>query len=282
MALYTTTSDVGGILPEQYGPLIVEPVTRAALAFNPTVAATVRTAGTNFHVPVVTEDAGAAWVAEGAEITPDDPTIDEIIVTPAKVAGLTILSRELAEDSSPAAAQIVGEGLARSMARQVDAAFFGDLASPAPAGLGSLTATATATGELSSVDVFADALAEAEAAGATVTAFVMHPDDALALAKVKVGTGSAQPLLGTDATAGTSRQVLGIPVHVSSSLTAGTAWAVDSSRVLTVLRDDVRLETDSSRYFDSDRVAVRATMRVGFAFPSQGALVKMTLTTPAE
>lgn len=282
MALYTSTSDVGGILPEQYGPLIVEPVTRAALAFNPTVAATVRTIGTNFHVPVVTEDAGAAWVSEGDEITPDDPSIDEIIVTPAKVAGLTILSRELAEDSSPAAAQIVGEGLARSMARKVDDAFFGSLASPAPAGLGSLTATATATGELSSVDVFADALAEAEAAGATVTAFVMHPDDALALAKVRVAIGSAQPLLGTDATAGTSRQVLGIPVHVSSALTAGTAWAVDSSRVLTVLRDDVRLDTDSSRYFDSDRVAVRATMRVGFAFPSEGALVKMTLTTPAE
>jgi hypothetical protein len=82
----------------------------------------------------------------------------------------------------------------------------------------------------------------------------------------------------SERTTGTSRQVLGIPVHVSSSLTAGTAWAVDSSRVLTVLRDDVRLETDSSRYFDSDRVAVRATMRVEFAFPSQGALGKMTLT----
>jgi hypothetical protein len=43
-------------------------------------------------------------VAEGAEITPSDPKLPELTVTPAKVAGLTIISRELADDSSPAAA----------------------------------------------------------------------------------------------------------------------------------------------------------------------------------
>ncbi len=65
-------------------------------------------------------DPTASWVAEGAGIVPCDPTLSELVVTPAKVAGLTIISRELADDSNPAAAQVVGQGLARDIARRVD------------------------------------------------------------------------------------------------------------------------------------------------------------------
>jgi HK97 family phage major capsid protein len=68
-------------------------------------------------------------VAEGAEITPSDPTLQELVVTPPKVAGLTIVSREMADDSDPAAAQVVGDGLARDIARRIDQAAFAGLAS---------------------------------------------------------------------------------------------------------------------------------------------------------
>src|SRR5699024_11220610 len=100
----TSAESNHGILPAEYSQLITVPVTEAALAFDDRVARTVRTAGREFRVPILVEDAAAAWTAEGEEISPTDPVLDEITVVPSKVAGLTIISRELAEDSSPPAA----------------------------------------------------------------------------------------------------------------------------------------------------------------------------------
>src|SRR5690625_3395039 len=141
MTLLTTTTDVSGLLPSDYGPLIVQPVKSGSIAY--AVATDLTTDANRMRLPIIKEDAAAAWVAEGAEITPDDADIDELTITPGKVAGLTALSHELVSDSNPSAAELVGNGLARSIATQVDAAFFGDIASPAPSGLKSLTGTNT-------------------------------------------------------------------------------------------------------------------------------------------
>jgi hypothetical protein len=43
--------------------------------------------------PVVAADPSAAWVAEGAATPATDADLDEVIVTPSKVAGLTVISR---------------------------------------------------------------------------------------------------------------------------------------------------------------------------------------------
>jgi HK97 family phage major capsid protein len=66
-----------------------------------------------------------------------------LTVTPPKVAGLTIISRESADDSNSAAAQVVGDGLARDIARRIYQAVFAGLASPAPAGLTTLSGVQT-------------------------------------------------------------------------------------------------------------------------------------------
>jgi len=79
-----------------------------------------------------------------------------------------------------------------------------------------------------------------------------------------------------DATAAGQRRVLGVQVHSSPAVTVGTIWAYDQQRVWTVLRSDVTLDVDRSRYFESDRVAVRATMRVGFAFGHPQSVVRIT------
>ena len=83
-----------------------------------------QTASHDFRVPVVTADPTAAWTLEGAEITATDPTITEVVATPKKLAGLTVVSNELASDSSPAALQVVGDGLVRDLRRRIDAAYF--------------------------------------------------------------------------------------------------------------------------------------------------------------
>ncbi len=276
MALYTTTTNTRGIQPDGYGPLVVQPFMAESVAAQ--VSTTVTTGSNRYRIPVVTADPTAAFVAEGAEIPISDPTLAELTVTPAKVAGLTIVSRELADDSDPAAANVVGAGLARDIARRVDEAFFGSALAPAPSGLGALSGVQTYVNAsaFTNLDFAAEAISKAETVGAGVTAFVTNPATALALAKVKQATGSNAPLLGADPTAATSRSVLGVPLYVSASVAANTLWALDRSRVWLVLREDTTVEADRSVYFTSDRVAVRATMRVGFGLVHAQAVVKVT------
>lgn len=273
-----TTNGAAIVAPEQVGDLIIRPVLTASVAAQ--TFQVVQTASHDYRVPVVAADASAAWVAEGAEIVPSDVTLDEITVSPPKVAGLTIISNELANDSDPSAQQTVGDSLARDIARKVDAATFGSLASPAPAGLGSLAGVSTVAAGTgyTSLDPFVEAIAKAEEVGAVITSFVTTPAVALALAKIKQQTGSVVPLLGADPTSPSRRTIAGVPLYVSPAVATGVVWAIPSDRVLLVVRTDATVVADSSAYFSSDRVGVRATMRVAPAFPHAQAVVKISTT----
>jgi HK97 family phage major capsid protein len=279
----TTVSGASLLSPEQVEQLVIRPVKAASVAFNPAVATTVSVSGKNVRFPIVTADPAAAFVAEGAEITPNDLVVTELDVSPAKCAGLSIISRELAEDSSPAAAEIVGAGLARDLARAVDAAFLGNVASPAPAGLASLPVTAgnvnvVALGATpTTLDGFATAIANSAAAGAILTAFVVSPADGLVLAKMKQGSALNTPLLSQDPSQPNRKTIFGVPVIVSPQATAGVLWGLTNSRIYTVLRAGTKVETDTSVFFTSDRVAVKCTMRVTFAFVHNAALNKLTI-----
>lgn len=272
----TTANGAVILTPAQVAELLVQPVEQESLAMQ--VATVVTTESSVYRIPLVTADPQAAWVAEGDEIAPSDAVLSEEDVRPAKVAGLTIITRELAEDSSPEAAQTVGAGLARDIARKVDAAFFGNLASPAPAGLGSLAVSAgnvqavDAGTAFDSLDAFAEAQSLAEQVGAALTSFVANPADALALSTLKVGTGSNQTLLGGQ------RVINGVALRTSPYVPAGTIWGIPEDRAVVVIREDATVETDRSVFFTSDRVAVKAVMRVGFGFPHLAGLVKITKT----
>ena len=265
-------SAANGILPTEYAALITKPLEAQAIAFNPAVATVVSTSSKDLQVPILESDAGAAWVAEGSEITPDDPSIGELTITPRKVAGLTIISSELAKDSSPSAQEMVGAGLARSIINQINAAFLGNLAAPAPKGLESLQNVTELTGSLSNLDIFAEAISAAEEAGADLTGFIVSPAEALVIAKLKDAAGSNKALL-TDA-----RTVQGRPVIVSPKAVPGTIYGVAAPRIITVLREDVEIAVSGDAYFSSDRIAIRATLRVGFGFPDEAAITRITLS----
>ena len=277
MPTYTTTAGVNALLPDGYGPLVIQSTLDESMFAR--IATTVTTGSAEYRIPIVAVDPTASWVAEGAEITPSDPTFQELVVTPPKVAGLTIISRELANDSSPAAAQVVGDGLARDIARRVDQAAFAGLASPAPAGLSTLSGIQSyvSASAFANLDFAAQAISKAETVGATVTAFVTSPATALALATIKTASGSNEPILGRDANSATGRQILGVPLLVSPFVAANTLWAIDSSRVWLVVREDATVEVDRSVYFTSDRVAVKAVMRAGFGFVHPQSVVKVTI-----
>lgn len=288
MATFTSAAGIGGILPEQYGQLIIEPLRQQSLALDPRVSTTVTTGSHEFHVPVVRQDLTAAWVAEGAEIDESDAGFDEIVVTPSKIAGLSFISSELAKDSNPDAQTIIANSLVQQLSNGVDSAFFGNLASPAPKGLDSLTAftsskdgvtLVSAGATITNLDPFAEAISAAEQRGAGITSFVTDPATALKLSQLKVGTSSNQPLLGVDATNGTQRQVLGVPVLVSQFVKAGVVYGLDASKVFSVVRQQVELAKSDQVRFTSDQVGIRAIARVGFAFPVQKTIVRITTTS---
>lgn len=270
MTLLTSSPNAQGILPPEFSSLITRPVEEAALARDARLATAVSTSSHEFRIPVLVEDAAAAWVAEGAEISPSDPQLDEITVTPSKIAGLSIVSREVANDSSPSAQQFVGESLARAIILQLDRAFVGALPAPAAQGLGSITPTVL-EGDLANLDVVHEAKAASAAEGGTPSAVLANPADVLKLATLKDADGSNRALV-EDVTV-----VAGLPVVSSRHVEAGKLWVVDSSQVITVLREDVELAVSADAYFSSDRIALRATLRAGFAFPRPEALVRVDL-----
>lgn len=278
MSIYTP--NVRPISPDQIEQLIVLPVEAASVATQ--VATVVSTSATQTKIPRVTADPSASWVEEGAEIGTSDPTVDDITVTPEKLAGLTIVSNEAAEDTSPAAANMIGDGLSRDIARKLDLAFFGT--SPAgsvqPKGLEDLAdVTEVDAGTAwANLDAFAEALSNAEGHGVQVGSFVANPADALALAQLKEGASSIRPLLGSDATSATRRLIQGVPLLVSSAVTQGTVWGIPSQRAVVVRRNDVELDVDTSAYFTSYRTAIRAVMRVGFAFTDPATIQKVKIT----
>lgn len=55
-------------------------------------------------------------------------------------------------------------------------------------------------------------------------------------------------------------------------------WAIPRQHSLFVIRQDASVVTDSSVYFTSDRVAIRAILRVSFGFPYPLAITKVTKT----
>lgn len=272
-----TTVNASAILrPEQVAELLVAPVEHMSIAAQ--VATVVSTTSHDFRIPIVAADPSASWVAEGEEIPVSDGNLDEIVVTPAKLAGLTIISRELANDSSPAASEAVGNGIARDLARKLDEAFVGNLAAPAPKGLKSLTGVTAvaAPAAWANTDPFIEAIYAAEGVNATLTAWIANPVDARALAMVKESTGSNKALLGPDSTEAGRRQIAGVPVFTSPYLAEGTVYGIDQSSVFVVIREDAEVTTDSSVYFSSDRIAVRGILRVGLAYPHPAGVVKIT------
>lgn len=272
----TTTSASAILRPEQVAALLVQPTLAASIAA--TVCTVVTTGSATYRIPIIVADPTASWVAEGAEISPSDATLAEIDVVPAKVAGLSIISRELAEDSDPSAAAVVGAGLARNLAKRIDEAFFAGLPAPAPAGLPSITPGAVVEpgAAFTSLDSFAAALSAAEQVGAIISAFVTSPAEALALAKLKVATGSNQPLLGVDPTSPTSRSIFGVPLYVSQYVQPKMVWGIPADRTFLVVRSDAKIEADASPFFTSDRIAVKGTLRAAFGLPHPAALIKIS------
>lgn len=277
-AQQTTTGAPRAWLREDVLELVVEPLGLASVAAQ---VATFRTGltGNALRVPMVTKDPSAAWVAEGEEIPLSEAELDEAEAPYRKVAGLSVVSRELASDTDPDAAQQIGEGLVRDIARKVDTAFFGSNATnaKAPAGLENVTGIVRAVeaATFTNLDLFVDARMRAAGLGSPITAFVMNSTEARTLATLKKNGSTNERLLNASPTEAGLLAVDGVPVLVSDAVPARVTWALPGARCTVAVREDVSVESDRSAFFTSDRVAIRAISRLAFAFSHPGAITRI-------
>ena len=121
MALNTTNGSA--ILnPDEVSELVVRPlIEQACQRKSRRSSAPTRT---RCGLPIVTADPTVGWALEGSELAVSDSTLSEIVLVPKKLAGLTVVTNELAADSDVALEQI-GQGLVRDLQRKLDAAYFG-------------------------------------------------------------------------------------------------------------------------------------------------------------
>ena len=110
-----------------------------------------------------------------------DLGVEQITIVPRKLAALTSVSSELAEDSSPTATQLVMDSVTRDLQLKIDSAFLGTTVADGPSGIASVAnATLIPSGGFVNLARFV-APYEAEALGATITAWITSPATALQL-----------------------------------------------------------------------------------------------------
>ena len=235
----------------------------------------------SLRVPRIVTDSAASWTPEGQEITPDSPTVDQVVITPRGLKALTIISNELANDSSPSALKLVGESVVRDIAKRIDLAYFANTTPNAPAGLLSIAATAADAGDSwANLDWAEFAKSNTAQHNTVVDSFITSPQTLLKISTLKEGTASNKGLLGSDPTAPANYTVSGVPLIPTPAITTpDLVWAIPASRVVLALRQPTTVETDRSAYFSSDRTGLRAVCRISWGFLEPAAITKIA-TTP--
>lgn len=228
------------------------------------------------RVPWVRTDPEASFTPEGEVIPEGTGSFDETVITTSKLASLGRFSRETL--AQPSAAQLIINSMRRGLTDKADRAFLGSEGDP----VGLLGVDGVNDGGVigADLDALADALVTIESAGGTASAIVAAPDAWGALAKMKSGADSAQPLLGAG-TEATERRLLGVEVRTTDAMPANTLLVLDSASVLTV-HGQVQLARSEHAHFDSDTVAIRLLFRVGWAVMRPERLVRLTTTGVAE
>jgi HK97 family phage major capsid protein len=130
------------------------------------------------------------------------------------------------------------------------------------------------------VDAFSDALYTSANNNGIITSWVTNPSTAMALSKLKAGTALNSPLLQPDPTKPGQRQILGVPLLTSPAVPTANnqVWGIPAQFCYLVIRSGAEVISDSSVFFTSHRVALRAILRCGFGFPHPPSIVKISTT----
>lgn len=191
---------------------------------------------TGFHLRSTTiSNSTASWVAEGAPIPVVRPTISNTGLAPAKVAALSVWTKEALE-AAPAIEGLVFDDLARAFADAMDFALLdptNDGSSIAPAALtyGAPTVLATSSLDADLAEVFAE--------------FTGNLAAAYWLCSPQIGAGLSDGLVARDVGA-RGGELAGIPVLTSQGAPDGQLTLIDPTGVLAGWDEYAELQTSEA------------------------------------
>lgn len=232
-------------------------------------------------------DPNGSWRNEGAAITTDQPSMDQVTLTARSYALITQISRELLEDGANVDA-ILRNIFAKSAALALDRAIlFGTGAAPMPMGIANTAGIQNVSmgvngGQFTGWGKLLDVVAALELANAgIVSAMIMSPRTARAINGLSDTTG--QPLrLPT--------RLVGIPPLATTSCsvteTQGTATTASSillgdfSQVFVGMRTSLQISVLDQRYADTGQVGFVSWLRADVALARPAAMARLSGITP--
>lgn len=230
------------------------------------------------RVPYISSLPTVDFVAEGEAVDPSEPSYDEELINTRKLMLISRQSREAA--SHPTAASLLASSMATALIRQANRALLAGSPAESPGatlpGLAEIEGTQINGGVTANLDAIIDAMTGIETEGGTPSDIIMAPSTWASILKLKAGTGSDIPLIGSPAEM-TSRRLYGCPVHVSPDVDADTMLIIDSKALITVA-SDIAVTVSGDAYFTSDTIARRITWRIGWGMPEPKRLAKITFT----
>lgn len=285
-----TTGAPASFSPSEYASFFIDKLSAQSVALRAGIRV-IRTTRDSLVIPRWTDDTPAGWTAEGDAIVSVDAGADSITATVRKLAALQAVSNEAISDSNPSLLDAVSAGLVRSVGLTFDLGFFeGSGVAPQIRGLKNvvgitLDSTLGADGSVpANLDTIAGAIGTLLSANAGDPVVVMHPRTWGTLLKVKEAAGSTKHLL-SDATAAAPRQILGRPVYLTSQISitetkganadCSSIYVFDPASVVAVIREDVRVEIDRSRLFNTDQSELRAIMRADVVAAHAAGIVRI-------
>lgn len=260
-----TTGTLPTLQQDQIASLLVQPL-EAESVF---LAAGPKIIDTNgpIRVPRIATGLSVGFVGEGAQIPEASVGVDEVSMLPSTLKSLKVLSRVTAEvlrSSAVALDSILKSRLVTDTAAALDSALFTSTGSSNTI-KGLLNQSGVATGVLDATepDSFLDGIGIARANEVRPNRWFLSPADYLAVRKIKDADG--RYILEQDITAEGAERLFGIPVTVTSRIPTGKAVLADMSLVAVARDMAPTVVIDSSRYFDTDEVALRVVARFDLA-----------------
>lgn len=271
-----TTATFPTLQQTEIQSLLVQPLEAASvfLASGPKIIDT----NGPIRIPRIASGLTVGFVGEGAQIPESSVGLDEVTMLPSTLKSLKVISRvtsEVLRSSAVALDSILKQRLSTDTAAALDNALFtGTGTSNTIKGLLNQTGVATGTLNAGSPDSLLDGIGIARANEVKPNRWFLSPADYLTIRKIKDTTGKY--ILQPDLTATGQEVLFGVPVTVTARIPVGKAVLADMSLVAVARDLAPSITVDSSRYFDTDEVALRVVTRYDIALLQPKAVTILT------
>jgi HK97 family phage major capsid protein len=269
-----------GITPEAWQAYVLEHLSAQSVVLA-SGATRIDTPNRVVHVPRIKSDGGAEWAAEMDVLTVGEPTGDELVLTPKKVAAITTLSDEVISDSSPSVLDAVGTAMTKAVALKADAGILTGAGGKAPTGIYGQAGNHVVSPEIT-IDALIEAAGDIAAVGGQARAAYVNPADHTKLMLSK--DANKRPLLTPDYSGGPSSTVYGLALWQTPAITAGTALVAAPEQIVVAVRQDASVAVSADVSFTQDASVARVIARLdcGVNDPKGLTSIAATAVTAAE